>query len=133
MTQEEEVSPSRTGGTHRPRPAWKTEPNEPFLPSTPTRTFSQGCIIHGDIVNIVPLSFTRIRVTARSSLDPRLATAIRLAEIDIALVTVAGSFVLAVVSYLLNGWSNRSFERRKTNYHAKLAAFQEMNVAIQGL
>ena len=56
-----------------------------------------------------------------------------LAEIDVVLVSVAGSLGLAVVGYLLNGWRDRSFERRKTNYHAKLAAFREINVAIQGL
>lgn len=56
-----------------------------------------------------------------------------MADLDAALVTVAASFVLAVVSYLLNGWRERSFERRKTNYHSKLAAFQQINTASQGL
>ena len=56
-----------------------------------------------------------------------------MAEIDVALITLAGSVVLAVVSYLLNGWRERSFERRKTNYHSKLTAFQQINTASQGL
>ena len=43
---------------------------------------------------------------------------------------VLGSVALLLLGYLLNGWRERSFERRKTNYHTKLKLFGQMNAAI---
>ncbi len=43
---------------------------------------------------------------------------------------ILGSVLLLLLGYLLNGWRERSFERRKTNYHTKLKLFGRMNVAI---
>lgn len=54
-------------------------------------------------------------------------------DIDSVILAIAGSTVAIIVGYVLNGWRERDFERRKTNYHSKLAAFKEINEAIWGL
>ncbi len=45
-------------------------------------------------------------------------------ELLTALVVATGSIIGA---YLLNGWSGRNLERRKTNYRAKLGHFEDAN------
>lgn len=40
---------------------------------------------------------------------------------------IVGSVLLLFLGYLLNGWRERDFERRRTNYHAKLEHFREIN------
>ena len=40
---------------------------------------------------------------------------------------IVGSFLLLFLGYLLNGWRERSLERKKTNYKAKLGYFERVN------
>jgi len=42
-------------------------------------------------------------------------------------IAVIGSACLAVLGYVANGWRERSFQRKKTNYEAKLAQFSEIS------
>ncbi len=46
---------------------------------------------------------------------------------------IVGSVLLLLVGYLLNGWRERSFERKRTNYHAKLEHFRKINDAVMHL
>ncbi len=46
---------------------------------------------------------------------------------------ILGSVALLFVGYLLNGWRERSFERKRTNYHAKLEHFREIDDAVMHL
>ena len=48
-------------------------------------------------------------------------------------VTVVGAASIVILGYFLNGWRERSFERKRTNYHSKLRAFREINQACQDL
>lgn len=48
-------------------------------------------------------------------------------------VTIIGAAFIAILGYFLNGWRERSFERKRTNYHSKLRAFREINQACQDL
>jgi hypothetical protein len=45
---------------------------------------------------------------------------------------IVSSLVLAI-SYFLNGYRQRQLEKRTTNYHTKLSAFQKVNEAAVGL
>lgn len=56
-----------------------------------------------------------------------------LSAFDSVILTIGGSAAALILGYVLNGWRERNFERRKTNYHSKLAAFKEINEAIWGL
>ncbi len=40
---------------------------------------------------------------------------------------IVGSVLVLFLGYVLNGWRQRDFERRRTNYHAKLEHFREIN------
>jgi len=50
-----------------------------------------------------------------------------MAELEVTLMAIIGSIIIAIIGYFANGWRERSFERRKTNYHMKLRAFREIN------
>ncbi len=42
-------------------------------------------------------------------------------------IWILGSVLLLLIGYLLNGWRERSLERKKTNYKAKLGYFERVN------
>jgi hypothetical protein len=41
-------------------------------------------------------------------------------------LTIVGSVIVALITFMLNGWRERTFERKKTNYGFKLQVFQEI-------
>jgi len=53
--------------------------------------------------------------------------------IDSSLAAIFGSILLAVLVFWLNGWRERSFERRKVNYSTKLGTFLAVNKVIEGI
>ena len=50
-------------------------------------------------------------------------------ETDEIVITVVASVSVAVLGYVVNGWRERDFERRRTNYHSKLRTFKDINDA----
>lgn len=56
-----------------------------------------------------------------------------MSNLDAVILTIIGSTIAIILGYILNGWRERDFERRKTNYHSKLTAFMKINEAMWGL
>ena len=50
-----------------------------------------------------------------------------MAELETAMIGIFSAVSIAVVGYVLNGWRERSFERRKINYSKKLELFKGVN------